>query len=166
MVLRTAWVYSLRTDSLFMKVLGLARKQEMRRIVQDQVSHPTWARSLVGATVRILSMAMAAGQGTGERKAEATLRWIGSHAGFNHLAGNGDASRLEWAKQILAISRRECMGGDLIARTLIGAKTADLPAPVKRPLLSAPDCCRFEMTFGFRLEPWREALRSALTEAE
>lgn len=53
-----------------------------------------------------------------------------------------------------------------LGAVLIGAKTADFPAPAKRPLLSALDCGKFEMTFGFLLEPWREALRSALTEAE
>ena len=46
LIFRTAWVYSLRRNSFVSKVLGWARKNETLRVVDDQVSNPTWARML------------------------------------------------------------------------------------------------------------------------
>ena len=44
LILRTAWVYSLRRASFVTKVLEWARKNPELRVVADQVSNPTWAR--------------------------------------------------------------------------------------------------------------------------
>ena len=46
LILRTAWVYSMRRNSFVSKVLNWAHSQQEMRIVEDQVSNPTWARTL------------------------------------------------------------------------------------------------------------------------
>ncbi len=50
LILRTSWVYSLRGNSFVNKVLGWARKNNTLRVVDDQVSSPTWARMLAEIT--------------------------------------------------------------------------------------------------------------------
>ena len=55
LILRTAWVYSLRRDSFVTKVLQWARQNETLRIVNDQISNPTWARMLAEITGLMLA---------------------------------------------------------------------------------------------------------------
>ena len=51
LILRTSWVYSTRLQSGFVnKVLAWARQNETLRIVDDQISCPTWARMLAEMT--------------------------------------------------------------------------------------------------------------------
>ena len=49
LILRTSWVYSTRRDSFVSKVLEWSRKNSVLRVVDDQVSGPTWARMLAQA---------------------------------------------------------------------------------------------------------------------
>jgi dTDP-4-dehydrorhamnose reductase len=148
LILRTAWVYSLRRDSFVTKVLHWAREQHQMRIVSDQVSNPTWSCSLAEATARLLT---AGGDDIDE--------WMRGRAGMYHLAGDGYCSRFEWAQEILRLDTGEMMD---LAEKLLPAITADFPTPATRPLFSALDCQKFEDTFGFRLSPWKDALHRAL----
>lgn len=145
---RTSWVYSLRRDSFVTKVLGWARTQSELRIVDDQVSNPTWCRMLASATALLLS-----------RAGENPVAWINERRGLYHLAGDGYASRLEWAKLILDLDpeRRQ-----QVVSKLEAAKTSDYPTPAQRPLFSALNCDRFTETFSIRLPKWQEALELAM----
>ena len=49
LVLRTAWVYSLRRKSFVSMMLKLAREKKEMKIVEDQVGSPTWCRDLARA---------------------------------------------------------------------------------------------------------------------
>ena len=50
LILRTAWVYSRNRSSFVTKVLEWARKQEVLKVVSDQVSNPTWQKELGGGS--------------------------------------------------------------------------------------------------------------------
>src|SRR4030042_4228380 len=52
--LRTSWVYSLRRDSFVNKVLCWSRSQPRLKLVNDQVSGPTWARMLAEITSHLI----------------------------------------------------------------------------------------------------------------
>jgi dTDP-4-dehydrorhamnose reductase len=164
LIIRTAWLYSLRRPSFVTKVLRWAADARTKgasgrlKIVDDQISNPTWARALAEATVR----ALAAGLGE-SRKARGIADWIAERSGIYHLAGDGCASRFDWAEEILM--RGEGTGARE-ALSLLRAKTADFPSPAARPLLSALDCAKFLGTFGFKLSPWQEAMTRAFREAE
>ncbi len=147
LILRTAWVYSLRGDSFVNKLLRWARQNETLRVVDDQVSNPTWARMLA----EITAQALARGAGAlRERK------------GLYHLAGRGYASRFEWAQRILELDPHN---QEQSVKTLAPASTSDFPTPAQRPLFSALDCTRFEQTFGLALPDWKEALALAMAWA-
>ena len=148
LIFRTAWVFSTRGDSFITKTLQWARQKTELRVVDDQVSNPTWARMLAEATSMLLA------QGAGDVPA-----YVGEKSGLYHLAGWGFASRYEWAQQILANDPKRT---EQLVQTLRPARTDEFPAPAERPLFSALDCSHFERTFGLRLPPWQEALQRCM----
>jgi len=144
LILRTAWVYSLRRDSFVTKVMGWAREKETLRVVDDQVSNPTWARMLAEITAQVLA------QGEG---------FLRERAGLYHLGGAGYASRLAWAREIIRLDPGRSAHK---VRQLEPAASAEFPTPARRPLFSALDCRKFERTFGLSLPAWDAALALAL----
>jgi dTDP-4-dehydrorhamnose reductase len=145
LILRTSWIYSLRRGGFVNNVLDWARQQETLRVVSDQVANPTWARMLAEITAQVL----ARGQ-----------EYIQERTGLYHLAGDGFASRFEWARLILELDpcRHEQMGKELLP-----APTSDFLTPARRPLFSALDCSLFEQTFNLKLPGWQDALRLAVS---
>jgi dTDP-4-dehydrorhamnose reductase len=148
LILRTSWVYSLRRDSFVTKVLQWSRKQSSLRVVDDQVSNPTWARMLAEVTAQLLV-----------KGREDILTWLGERGGLYHLAGDGFASRLAWAQAILRCDPHK---DEQVTREVLPASTLDFPTPAQRPLFSALDCQKFARTFDLRLPPWEEALQLAM----
>ena len=148
LVFRTSWVYSLRRDSFVTKVLDWARTQSELRIVDDQVSNPTWCRMLAEATALLLA-----------KSGNNPAAWINERRGLYHLAGDGFASRLEWAKLILDYDPQR---DQQVVSSLEPAKTSDYPTPAKRPLFSALNCEKFTDTFSIRLPKWQDALELAM----
>jgi dTDP-4-dehydrorhamnose reductase len=148
LVFRTSWVYSLRRESFVTKVLGWARSQSELRIVDDQVSNPTWCRTLAGATALLLA-----------KSRNDPVAWINERRGLYHLAGDGYASRLEWAKLILDFDPQH---DQQVLSNIEPAKTSDYPTPAERPLYSALNCDKFTQTFSIRLPKWQVALELAM----
>lgn len=150
LILRTSWVYSLRGNSFVNKVLGWSRKNSTLRVVEDQVSNPTWARMLAEITNLLLA----------QNRADLYEK-IRAHAGVYHLAGGGYTSRYEWAKQILANDPRR---SEQVVQRLEPGRSEEFPTPAARPLFSALDCTRFEATFELQLPPWDRTLTLAMAE--
>jgi dTDP-4-dehydrorhamnose reductase len=146
LIFRTAWVYSLRRDNFVSKVLEWARKKEILRVVDDQVSNPTWARMLAEVTAQIL------GRGND---------YLRERIGLYHLAGSGHASRYAWAKQILRLDPAK---QEQKLKQLLPAPTSDFPTPAQRPLFSALECLKFEQAFDLRLPVWDATLKLALAQ--
>lgn len=146
LIFRTAWVYSLRRESFVSKVLGWARTNDTLRVVDDQVSNPTWARMLAEVTAQVLA------RGPG---------YLQDRTGLYHLAGGGHASRYNWAREILRLDPRK---QEQRVKQLLPASTMDFPTPAQRPLFSALDCQKFEQTFDLRLPFWEAALELALVQ--
>jgi dTDP-4-dehydrorhamnose reductase len=135
LILRTAWVYSLRGHNFVTRVLELAQQQETMRIVDDQISNPTWARMLAETTAQVLA-----------KDADHDFR----RPGIYHLAGDGFASRYEWAVNILKCA----VSVDDAVKDIAPAKTSDFPTAAARPLFSALNCKEFSTVFGLQLPHW------------
>jgi dTDP-4-dehydrorhamnose reductase len=150
-IFRTSWVYSLRRgDGFVRKVLEWARQKPVLRIVSDQVGSPTSARALAEITAQILAQALAQ---------HGDLDWLSERSGLYHLAGDGAASRLDWARAILENDPRR---SEQVAAHIEPALTAEFPTPAQRPLFSALECRRFISTFALRLPAWQQALQLAM----
>jgi len=148
LIFRTSWVYSDRRDSFLAKVLSWARQNRSLRIVDDQIGNPTWARMLAEISAQLLA-----------KTGKSPLSWIRERSGIYHLAGDGVASRLEWAKAILRLDPHP---EAQICQEILPAQTSEFVTPATRPLYSALDCALFTSTFGLRLPPWEHALQLAL----
>ncbi len=148
LIFRTSWLYSLRRESFVTRVLKLAREQSVVRIVNDQISNPTWCRMLAEVTGQVL----AAGR-------KSKKRWFGERRGIYHVASSDFTSRYEWARAILENDTRRA---EQVVKEVRPALTVDFPTPAKRPLFSALTCDRFMNTFGFELPGWRDCLRLAM----
>ncbi len=149
LIFRTSWVYSLRNQSGFVqKALAWSRQHETLRIVDDQISNPTWAKMLAKLTVQVLAKGIDYAK---ERK------------GLYHLAGGGYCSRLDWAKEILTLDPKK---DEQKTQKILPAKSADFPTPAQRPTFSALNCSLFEKTFEIEIPDWQESLQLAMIDAE
>ena len=142
---RTCWVYGLDNESGFVKkVLGWSRQHEILKIVDDQISNPTWARMLAEISVQVL---------------EKGMDHIIERKGLYHLAGAGFASRYDWVKEILALDPNK---NEQIVNEILPATSEDFPLPAQRPTFSALDCSLFEKRFGIKIPTWQESLKKAI----
>lgn len=148
LIFRTAWVYSMRRDRFVSNVLSWAHSQHEMRIVEDQVSNPTWARVLAEITAQLIAKA-----------GPDLLPWLSERHGLYHLAGWGFASRLDWAKAIL---QNDPSQSQQIVQRVLPARSAEFPTTAIRPLFSALNCRKFERTFAVRLPDWELALCLAM----
>lgn len=151
-ILRTSWVYSMRKGGFVTKVLTWARQQETLRMVDDQISSPTSARMLAEATALMIA-----------RGGLGLLEYFRQHAGLYHLAGSGECSRYEWAKEIIELDpEREKQ----TVRVILSVKSNAFVTPALRPLLSVLNCEKFEKVFRLKLPIWTTALRLIMENTE
>ncbi len=148
LIIRTSWVYSMRRPCFVTKVLEWAKKQEVLRIVDDQISNPTWARTLAEAAAQVIA------QGRDD-----PFNYLMQKSGLYHLAGRGFCSRYEWAKEIIKFGLSTTEQSRVSVKT---AKSNEFPSPVVRPMYSALINNSFVKTFGFQLPQWKVTLLVAL----
>jgi dTDP-4-dehydrorhamnose reductase len=148
LVLRTAWVYSLKRKSFVSSVLRLARERTELRVVADQAGSPTFANDLASATALLIYGIRHDPYGA-----------VDDARGLYHLAGGGTASRFELAATAIALDPRKnehrVVRVDPIA-------TADYPLPAPRPAFAPLDCQKALERFAVALPDWKDALARAL----
>jgi dTDP-4-dehydrorhamnose reductase len=149
-IFRTSWVYSVGGTGFVNKVLEWARKSQALRIVNDQISNPTWARDLAEATFSVIAA-----------HRDNLQDVMKERRGVYHLAGGGYTSRYEWAREILANDPKRT---EQLVQRLEPASSDEFPTPAVRPLFSALDCSKMEKTFQVRLPDWRVSLKKAMSE--
>lgn len=147
-VLRTAWVWSLRRKSFVSAMLKLAREREVLRVVDDQIGCPTSARDLAEITALLAY------------GARADLHAAFSEArGVYHAAGAGHCSRFELAKAAIELDPKR---SEHALKTLEPVPTSAYPLPAQRPAFAPLDCGKLRERFGIQLPDWRASLARAL----
>jgi len=149
LVLRTAWVYSLRRKSFVTTMLRLAREREELQVVTDQIGSPTFSRDLAQAVALIL-------YGMRGEHVAARLR---EARGVYHLAGTGSVSRFDWARAIFELDPRR---SEHKVQKVLPILADAFPLPAQRPLATPLDGAKARATFGVELPGWRDALGRAL----
>jgi dTDP-4-dehydrorhamnose reductase len=149
LIIRTSWVYSATGAGFVPTLLRQLREQEKVRVVADQVGSPTWSRSLARATCAIIA-ALRYDDGFDCRPED----W-----GVYHLGGEGAASRVEIAEEIMTMDPN---GGGYRGRMVVPISAAEFAAPARRPRFSALANTRTLRRFGVTLDPWRHELRRML----
>jgi dTDP-4-dehydrorhamnose reductase len=150
LIFRTSWVYSLRRPCFVTKVLKWAREKETLRIVDDQISTPTWARTLAEATAQIIA------QGRGM-----PVDYIQEKSGLYHLAGGGSCSRYEWAKEIIenAPSNKRSKKFNIIR-----SKSNEFQTPALRPSSSILNTRIINIAFNICVPHWKICIKMLLEE--
>ena len=150
LILRTSWVYSMRGNTFVNKTIAWARSHETLRIVDDQISNPTWARDLAEATYSVVSASRNHLQDVMKER-----------SGLYHMAGTGYTSRFEWAQEILANASHRT---DILSHTILPVSSDEFPLPAARPIFSALDCSKLQEAFGIALPEWQKSLKAAMAE--
>jgi dTDP-4-dehydrorhamnose reductase len=142
-VLRTSWVYSATGRNFVTTMLRLAAHQPRVRVVDDEVSRPTWAQECAEAVLRLLPLLRECRGG-----------------GLYHLAGEGDASRADFARAIFEESARR--GGP--AAQVEPVSTAAFGSAVIRPGNARLDVTKLRHALGWAPAPWRQSLARCLDD--
>jgi dTDP-4-dehydrorhamnose reductase len=150
-ILRTAWLYSLRRKSFVSAILKLAREREELSVVSDQVGNPTWCRDLARVTARIV-----------DRLAADPHTLAHEHRGVYHATGRGHCSRYELATAAIELDPAKEQHK---AKRVLPVTADRFPAPAARPAYAPLDCTKLEQRFGVAFLPWKDALREALNSS-
>lgn len=129
MIVRTAWLYGPGGRNFPHRILPLADEHGALRVVEDEVSSPTYTVDLAAALVQLIP----------------TRAY-----GIYHLVNEGIASRYEFACEILRQSGRAHVPVTPIkAEEFVRASTPPRYAPLVNIAAAA---------LGIRLRPWQEAV--------
>jgi dTDP-4-dehydrorhamnose reductase len=134
----------MRGNNFVTKVLEWAKKGNEIRVVDDQISNPTWARALAEINANIIAM--------GKRDIRTFFE---NKGGIYHCAGSGYCSRYELAKIILEYS------GEKNVNTH-PARSNEFYSPANRPYFSALSMNKFNNSFGLILSDWKVNLKLSL----
>lgn len=137
LVIRTSWVYGMANHNFCKQVLSWAKSYSTLKIVDDQVSSPTYAKDLAYFSWKLLQ----------KRK-----------YGLYHFSNTGEASKYTQAEFILSY-----IGWN---GTLERAKTSDFHLKASRPNYSKLDSSRIEREVGEKIPDWRVSLIGFLEEGK
>jgi dTDP-4-dehydrorhamnose reductase len=133
LIVRTQWLFGLHGRNFVETMLRLAVEKDEIAVVDDQVGSPTWTVDLVHAVLALLKS---------------------GHRGIYHAANAGFCSWNGFAQAIFEEAE--------LPVKVRGMSTDELKRPARRPLYSTLDCSKLEQDAGFRLQPWRSALKTYL----
>ena len=138
-IVRTAWVYSPFGRNFVKSIMAAAIVRDRLTVVDDQRGSPSSALDLADG---LLAMAQS-GDGWGETY---------------HLAGGGEASWCEFAREIMA----QCAANGLPHAPVDPIRTEDWPMRAARPSNSVLDSSKFERVFAFFMPDWRTSLSAVV----
>lgn len=129
-IIRTAWLYGKYGKNFVTTMLDLASKQDILKIVNDQVGSPTYTLDVARSALHLIE----------ENR----------QAGIYHAVNSGQASWYEFAQEIFRLNERKT---GIKQPTLIPIKSSELDRPATRPAYSI-----LQNTKLPPLRPWQEAL--------
>lgn len=141
LVVRTSWVYGGGERDFVAKTLQAARTGGPLRFVRDEVAAPTLVDDLAGAIAQLIE--------------------VEAPAGVYHLAGEGEASRYDWAEEI---ARQAGVDAQVESITTEELRTAGYDGPYKPPYSVLANVRA--RSLGVVLRDWREALRAHFARIE
>ena len=134
LIVRTSWLYGHGGNNFVEKVRASASSGRKLRFVTDEVASPTSTEDLAVA-IRVLI----------ERNAP---------AGIYHLANSGQASRYDWALEILRLSRMSAEPVEQVTTKQLRANGYDGPHKPPYSVLANTRAA----ALGVTMRPWQDAL--------
>ena len=140
-ILRTSWVFSSHGSNFVKAILKSSKKNNILKVVYDQIGGPTSAKEIAKAC---LSIAYRISEDS-------------SLEGIYHFSGTPDTTWSSFAEKILKEKR------DVSIEKI---ETSAYPSKVVRPYNSSLDCSSLEKTFGITRPLWKRDLEIVLKELE
>lgn len=136
LILRTAWVYSLKGPSFVTTMLRLMRERESIQVVDDQIGTPTSAFHLARTLLVVIQHEL---------------------VGVHHWTNAGVASWYDFAVAI----KEEAVARGIVARdiTIVPIPTDGYPTAARRPRYSILDKTVIRSSLTLPEYHWRDALR-------
>ena len=134
-LIRTSWLFGLANENFVTKVLKWSQTNKELKIVNDQISCPTYSLDLAKASLDLIKT---------------------ENYGLYHITNSELCSRYEWAEYILNTVKWK---GKIISTLSSQFKTA-----AKRPFISVLNSCNLEEVIGYKLPNWQDATKRYLKE--
>jgi dTDP-4-dehydrorhamnose reductase len=131
-IVRSSWLFGSHGGNFVATMLRLGTERDELRVVHDQVGCPTWTGHLADGLLRVAS---------------------GDAHGIHHLAGGGECSWCDFAREIFRQADVACEVHEIT--------TDEYPLPAPRPAYSV-----LRSTHGSELPPWQQGLQAYLGERE
>ncbi len=129
-IVRTQWLFGLYGKNFVEAILGLAQKQDVLRVVDDQFGSPTYAQDLAAGLIKLCGLGA---------------------LGTFHVTNSGSTNWHGFASAIL-----QRAGMDHVQMEPLSTSELNRPAP--RPLYSVLDNSRYIAVAGSPLRSWEAAL--------
>ncbi|NPA54683.1 MAG: sugar nucleotide-binding protein, partial [Aquificae bacterium] len=133
LLFRVSWVYGEGKQNFIYKLLQWAEKNPFLKVAYDEISVPTYTKTIVNITLKAL-------------KEELT--------GLYHLTNSGYASRYEWAKEVFEIKK--------IDKFIKPVSSEIFNLPAKRPKFSPMSNKKISKILSVYIPSWKEALKDFL----
>ena len=134
-VVRTSWVFGIANNNFNRQVINWSKNRDTLRIVDDQVSVPTYSYDLALYSWKLMKT---------------------KQYGLYHLSNSGEASKYDQAKYVL-----NSIGWQ---GKLNRAKSSDFILPAKRAEYSKLDSSKLEKVIGEKLPSWESGIDRFLNE--
>ena len=146
-IIRTGWVYSLRSSNFLLTMQKLAQTRKQIRIVNDQTGAPTWAKAIAKGTALIVERSL---------KRSVTNPQAISGLGVFHMTCSGETSWFGFANKIFELS------GLSENTELLPILTTDYPTPAVRPQYSLLSNRKLKQVFHYEMPHWQDSLWECL----
>ena len=135
LVIRTSWVFGVANRNFNKQVIGWAEKNAILKIVDDQISSPTYSEDLAIFSLDLLDR---------------------NGSGLYHMSNDGEASKFDQAAYLL---NRIGWKGELLR-----AKSSDFPLAAERPAYSKLNSEKLEAAVGKKIPSWQSGIDRYLEE--
>jgi dTDP-4-dehydrorhamnose reductase len=145
-ILRTSWLYGRNGRNFVDTIIEKSGETKELKVVDDQVGSPTYTKDLSKAVHKLLDLIFT----------QATAR--GVEYGIYHVSNSGSASWYEYAKAILKLAGS--------GSRVLPISSKELNRLADRPPMSILDNSKFTASTGYKMRPWKNALREYLSYKE
>ena len=134
LIIRTAWLYSLRFGHNFVKTIKrLSAERTELKVVFDQVGTPSNAATLANFIVQAIEN-----------------NWYKGKREIYHFSEEGVCSWFDFATEIVRLSGNNCK--------VLPCRSTEFPSKVTRPAYSVLDKTKLKNDFGYVIPYWKDSL--------
>jgi len=137
-IIRTSWLYSLNGHNFVNTMLRLFKKNNVVKVVSDQIGSPTNATDLANFIFTIIPQINTKG------------------VEIYHYSNKGSCSWFQFAQEIANITNSDC--------TVVPISSEAFNSKVKRPKYSLLNTEKVQQTFNFEILSWQDSLKQCLNK--